>query len=151
MKGEIPLVLIMLEELVKGGTLGNFLFLKGRFSWLTSYCGWKSMLVMNEQWHVYYCWFSLVFWKTCNELPEVIFKSWFFWFFNTLKKHSSLCKGLSDSDENCKRFMDRCMPEAFKKVSRYSRSIQCFFVVFMVKIVFCNPDFRNCGNHWVCS
>ncbi|EMP33605.1 Ubiquitin carboxyl-terminal hydrolase 24 [Chelonia mydas] len=23
--------------------------------------------------------------------------------------------GLSDSDENCKRFMDRCMPEAFKK------------------------------------
>ncbi|KAM9326707.1 ubiquitin carboxyl-terminal hydrolase 24 [Gastrophryne carolinensis] len=24
--------------------------------------------------------------------------------------------GLSDSDENCKRFMDRCMPEAFKKL-----------------------------------
>ncbi|KAM8930374.1 ubiquitin carboxyl-terminal hydrolase 24 isoform 2-T2 [Pelodytes ibericus] len=24
--------------------------------------------------------------------------------------------GISDSDENCKRFMDRCMPEAFKKL-----------------------------------
>ncbi|KAG8538796.1 hypothetical protein GDO81_022073, partial [Engystomops pustulosus] len=24
--------------------------------------------------------------------------------------------GLSDSDENCKRFMERCMPEAFKKL-----------------------------------
>lgn len=24
--------------------------------------------------------------------------------------------GLSESDENCKRFMDRCMPEAFKKL-----------------------------------
>lgn len=29
--------------------------------------------------------------------------------------------GLSESDENCKRFMDRCMPEAFKKV----RNICC--------------------------
>lgn len=25
--------------------------------------------------------------------------------------------GLADADENCKRFMDRCMPEAFKKVN----------------------------------
>lgn len=25
--------------------------------------------------------------------------------------------GLADADENCKRFIDRCMPEAFKKVS----------------------------------
>lgn len=25
--------------------------------------------------------------------------------------------GLAEADENCKRFMDRCMPEAFKKVS----------------------------------
>lgn len=24
--------------------------------------------------------------------------------------------GLAEADENCKRFMDRCMPEAFKKV-----------------------------------
>ena len=24
--------------------------------------------------------------------------------------------GLADADENCKRFMDRCMHEAFKKV-----------------------------------
>ncbi|NWH48288.1 UBP24 hydrolase, partial [Fregata magnificens] len=51
--------------------------------------------------------------------------------------------GLSDSDENCKRFMDRCMPEAFKKVSRYSRPIQCFFALFTVEIVFCNSDIRN--------
>lgn len=29
--------------------------------------------------------------------------------------------GLADADENCKRFMDRCMPEAFKKVS-FSRA-----------------------------
>lgn len=26
--------------------------------------------------------------------------------------------GLADADENCKRFIDRCMPEAFKKVSK---------------------------------
>lgn len=25
--------------------------------------------------------------------------------------------GLADADENCKRFVDRCMPEAFKKAS----------------------------------
>lgn len=25
--------------------------------------------------------------------------------------------GLAEADENCKRFMDRCMPEAFKKVT----------------------------------
>jgi len=27
-----------------------------------------------------------------------------------------LSLGLADADENCKRFIDRCMPEAFKKV-----------------------------------
>lgn len=30
---------------------------------------------------------------------------------------SLLLSGLADADENCKRFIDRCMPEAFKKVS----------------------------------
>lgn len=30
--------------------------------------------------------------------------------------------GLADADENCKRFTDRCMPEAFKKVSRSGAS-----------------------------
>lgn len=62
------------------------------------------------------------------------------------KKHSPFCKGLSDSDENCKRFMDRCMPEAFKKVSRYSRPIQCFFALFMSEIVACNQDIKNYSN-----
>lgn len=32
--------------------------------------------------------------------------------------------GLADADENCKRFMDRCMPEAFKKVSKEDSEIQ---------------------------
>lgn len=31
--------------------------------------------------------------------------------------------GLADADENCKRFMDRCMPEAFKKVSKEDSEI----------------------------
>ncbi|CAJ0965117.1 unnamed protein product [Ranitomeya imitator] len=31
-------------------------------------------------------------------------------------QHGSHERGLSDSDENCKRFMERCMPEAFKKL-----------------------------------
>ena len=32
-------------------------------------------------------------------------------------KSSLSLSGLADADENCKRFIDRCMPEAFKKVS----------------------------------
>lgn len=31
--------------------------------------------------------------------------------------------GLADADENCKRFVDRCMPEAFKKVSNEHEEI----------------------------
>ncbi|XP_023809753.1 ubiquitin carboxyl-terminal hydrolase 24 isoform X3 [Oryzias latipes] len=34
-----------------------------------------------------------------------------------LARHASCSlSGLADADENCKRFMDRCMPEAFKKL-----------------------------------
>lgn len=33
--------------------------------------------------------------------------------------------GLADADENCKRFIDRCMPEAFKKVSKEDPEIYC--------------------------
>lgn len=35
------------------------------------------------------------------------------------------------------------MPEAFKKVSRHTRPVQCFFALSMVEKVFCNPDFRQ--------
>lgn len=38
-------------------------------------------------------------------------------FFLGLNPTSPSPPGLTDADENCKRFMDRCMPEAFKKVS----------------------------------
>lgn len=38
------------------------------------------------------------------------------------------------------------MPEAFKKVRRYSGPVQCFSVLFMVEIIFCNPDFRQLLN-----
>jgi len=35
--------------------------------------------------------------------------------------------GLADADENCKRFIDRCMPEAFKKVSGKEIKVFVFF------------------------
>ena len=34
--------------------------------------------------------------------------------------------GLADADENCKRFIDRCMPEAFKKVgNKETEQVSC--------------------------
>lgn len=38
---------------------------------------------------------------------------------------SASLSGLADADENCKRFIDRCMPEAFKKVSAKGVKRRC--------------------------
>lgn len=48
--------------------------------------------------------------------------------------------GLADADENCKRFVDRCMPEAFKKAS--DKTCRDFSLLYFP------PLFRE-GSHFV--
>lgn len=48
--------------------------------------------------------------------------------------------GLADADENCKRFVDRCMPEAFKKASDATQLNflqRSFFLMKILTFILC--------------
>lgn len=61
-----------------------------------------------------------------------------------MNQTSASLSGLADADENCKRFMDRCMPEAFKKVSNETEqrltvvvdSFAHIFLTFLLPVCF---------------
>lgn len=70
-----------------------------------------------------------LFWGPSSGCPHISSVFWgvllFFSFWDEPVSPSSVSPpGLAEADENCKRFMDRCMPEAFKKVSNQHPEVQ---------------------------
>lgn len=82
----------------------------------TLLCGRRVLFGPLGVFHMLLFWTLVLHGSICISFVTANFSHVWMW-----DKHVNLTSpslsGLADADENCKRFMDRCMPEAFKKVS----------------------------------